>query len=91
MDADHGGTQLELVARVELDRAGDAPAVDVGAVGGTEVLDEHAVVFGEDASVTAGDAGVVEDEVGGSALAAEDQLAVEGVLAPGGRSLLNDQ
>jgi hypothetical protein len=91
LDSEDGRADLELVAGAELDGAGDALAVHVGAVGGSEVLDEDAVVVGEDAGVAAGDAGVVEDEVGAALLAAEDQLAVEEVLAAGACALLDDQ
>jgi hypothetical protein len=91
LDSEDGGADLQLVAGAELDGAGDALAVHVCAVGGAEVLDDHAVVVGEDAGVAAGDAGVVEDEVGAALLAAEDQLAVEEMLAAGTCALVDDQ
>jgi hypothetical protein len=41
--------------------------------------------------VAAGDAGVVEDEIGAALLAAEDQLGVDGVLAAGPCTCVDDQ
>jgi hypothetical protein len=41
--------------------------------------------------VTAGDAGVLDDEVGGGVLAAEDQLALDRMLAAGSYTLMDDQ
>jgi hypothetical protein len=90
-EPDEGVAELELVAGVELEGAGDAVAVDVGAVGGAEVLDDDAAVVGEDARVAAGDAGVLEDEIRGRLLAAEDDLAVDGELAAGPCAVLDDQ
>ncbi len=90
-EADDGVADLDLVAGAEFDRAGDAVAVDVGAVGGAEVLDGDLAVVREDAGVAAGDAGVGDDHVGRAVLAAEDQLAVEGVLAARPCSCVDDQ
>src|SRR4051794_38374745 len=81
------GSDLDLVAGAELDWAGDAPAVDEGAVGGAEVLDDDGAGVGGDPGVAAGDAGVVEDQVGAALLASEDQLAVDRVLGAGPWSL----
>jgi hypothetical protein len=86
-----GAADLELVAGVDLDWAGDALAVHIGAVGGAEVLDDQAARVGKDPGVAAGDAGVVDDQVRARMLAAEDQLAVDGVLAAGPCAFVDDQ
>jgi hypothetical protein len=91
LDSEDGGAELKLVTGADLDRAGDALAVDVGAVGGAEVLDDDSAVMGEDAGVTAGDAGVRDDQVGGRLLAAEDQLAVDRMLVAGPCAFVDDQ
>src|SRR5215207_8921752 len=91
LDAEDGRADLDLVAGADLDRAGDALAVHVGAVGGAEVLNDHGAVVGEDAGVAAGDAGVLDHEVSGRVLAAEDELAVEGELAAGPCACVDDQ
>jgi hypothetical protein len=83
LHAEDGGADLDLVPGSEFDGSGDALAVHVGAVGGAEVLDDHAIVVCEDAGVAAGDTGVVEHQIRGRVLAAEDELAVYGVLAAG--------
>jgi hypothetical protein len=66
-------------------------AVEIGAVGGAEVLDDDGAVVGEDTRVAAGDAGVRDDDVRGRVLAAQDQLAVDGVLATRPCALMDDQ
>jgi hypothetical protein len=91
LDRERGGPELDLVTGGKLDRAGDPPAVDEGSVGGAEVLDNHAVVVGEDAGVPPGDARVVDDQVGAPLLAAEDQLAVDRMLVAGPCAFLDDQ
>jgi len=44
-----------------------------------------------DAGVAAGDAGVRDDQVGGGVLAAEDQFAVDRVLAAGPCAFVDDE
>jgi len=90
-DADQGVAELDLVPGAELDGSVDAVAVDVGAVGGAEVLDDQGPVLGDYAGVPARDAGVRDHHVRGALLAAEDQLAVDRVLAAGPRALMDDQ
>jgi hypothetical protein len=91
LNAEDGFAELQLVAGAQFDWSGDALAVDVGAVGGAEVLDDDGAVVGKDPGVAAGDAGVRDDQVRGRVLAAEDDLAVEGVLAAGPCAFVDDQ
>jgi hypothetical protein len=91
LDAENGGADLNLVAGRELRLARDPLAVDVGAVGGAEILDPDRSSVREETGVLARDAGVVDHQVGGALLAAERQLAVDGVLAAGPCSFVDHQ
>src|SRR5215210_8185961 len=81
--ADDRVAELYLVTGGDLHWSGDAFAVQVGAVGGAEVLEDQGAVVREDTGVPAGNAGVWDDQVRGAVLAAEDELAVDRVLAAG--------
>ena len=60
----HGVADLEAVALADRHRRGRASAVEVGAVGRAEVLDEHLAVLHEHAGVELGDERVVGDRDG---------------------------
>jgi hypothetical protein len=48
-------------------------------------------VVAEDAGVTPGDAGIRDDEIGGDVRAAQDELVVDGMLAAGPYTLMDEQ
>src|SRR5947209_20360424 len=66
------GADVDAVAFIQLDPAGDAPTVDVSAVGAAQVPEQNAAGLHEELGVLARDVGVVEGEIDLSLGAADD-------------------
>jgi len=90
---DGAGEDGEDVAETEAGAAGDAGfgdalAADVGAVGGVEVAEDHAVVADFDGGVLFGDSGVGDDDVAGLVAADDGDAGFE--VAVGGAGAEDD-